>query len=137
MLHLEHFRSDNIYQSYSRLFCFTKANINDFPVKHIDEVLDDWKDIHKNTQHDLALCYKVSKVNVIEVIDIPSIIEILPNVLEVNKETLLLVILYWCAWSCRFLYWRLYFIDEWTPNTTQDSSCGWFQSWPDVTRQCC
>ena len=38
---LEHFFSDNIYQSYSGLFCFTETNINDSPVKHIDEVLDD------------------------------------------------------------------------------------------------
>ena len=47
--HLEHFLSDNIYQSYSSLFCFTETNINDSPVKHIDDFLDDWKDIHKNT----------------------------------------------------------------------------------------
>ena len=77
--HLEHFLSDNIYQSYSSLFCLTEANINDRPVKHIDEVLDDWKDIHKNTQHGLALCYNVSKVIIIEVIDIPNTIEILAN----------------------------------------------------------
>ena len=48
--HLEHFLSDNIYQSYSSLFCFTETNVNDSPVKHIDEVLDDWKDVQKNTQ---------------------------------------------------------------------------------------
>ena len=90
--HLEHFLSDNIYQSYSILFYLTEANINDRPVKHIDEVLDHWKDIHKNTQHGLALCYKVSKVNIIEVTGIPNIIEILPIVLEENKETFLLVI---------------------------------------------
>ena len=73
--HLEHFLRDNICQSYSSLFCSTETKINDSPVKHIDEVLDDWKDIHKNTQRGLALCYKVSKVN-IEIIDIHSIIEI-------------------------------------------------------------
>ena len=89
---LEHFFSDNIYQSYSGLFCFTETNINDSPVKHIDEVLDDWKDSHKNTQHGLALCYKVSKENIIDVIDIPSTIEILPIVLEINKEAFLLVV---------------------------------------------
>ena len=93
--YLEHFLSGNICQSYSSLFCFTETNINDSPVKHIGEVLDDWKDIHKNTQHGLALYYKVSKVNIIEVIDIPSTIEILPIVLEIKKETFLLVILYW------------------------------------------
>ena len=43
----------------------------------------------------MALYYKVSKVNIIEVIDIPSTIEILPIVLEIKKETFLLVVLYW------------------------------------------
>ena len=36
----------------------------------------------------------MSKVNVIEVLDIPSTIEILPVVLEINKETFLFLILY-------------------------------------------
>ena len=36
----------------------------------------------------------MSKVNIIELIDIPSTIEILPIVLEINKETSLLVIVY-------------------------------------------
>ena len=93
--YLEHFLSGNICQSYSSLFCFTETNINDSPVKHICEVLDDWKDIHNNTQHGLALYYKVSKVNIIEVIDIPSTIEIFQIVLEIKKETFLLVMLSW------------------------------------------
>ena len=44
--HLEHFLSDKIYSTYSSLFCFTEIIINDSPAKHIDEILDDWKDIH-------------------------------------------------------------------------------------------
>ena len=52
------------YSNYSSLFCFTETNINDSPAKHIDEILDDWKDIHKNTEHGLALCYNESKVNI-------------------------------------------------------------------------
>ena len=92
--YLENFLSDNIYQSYSILFCFTKTNINYSPVKYIDKVLNDWKDIHKNTQHSLALCYKVRNINIIEVIEISSIIEILPIALEKNKDTFLLVIVY-------------------------------------------
>ena len=91
---LEHFLSGKIYSTYSNLFCFTKTNINDSPTKHIDEILDDWKDIHKNTQHGLALCYNVSKVNIIEVIEIPSVLEVLPVALEIEEETFLLVIVY-------------------------------------------
>ena len=55
-------------------------------LQNIDEMLDDWKDIHKNTQHDLTQCYNVSKVN-IEVIEIPGILEVLPIAIELEKET--------------------------------------------------
>ena len=41
---LEHLLSDNIYSTYSSLFCFTEASINGSSAKHVDEVLD-WKDI--------------------------------------------------------------------------------------------
>ena len=93
-VHLEHFLSDKIYSTYSSLFCFTKTNINDSPAKYIDEILDDWKDIHKNTRHGLALCYNMSKVNIIEVIEIPNVLELLPIVLEIEKEAILLLIVY-------------------------------------------
>ena len=82
--HLGHFLNDKIYSSYSSLFCFTETNINDSPSKHSDEILDDWKDIHKNTQYGLALCYNVSKVNITEVIDILCVLEV---VLEIERET--------------------------------------------------
>ena len=92
--HLEHFLSEKTYSLYCSLFCFTETNINDSPAKHINDILDDWKDIHKNTQHGLALCYNVSKVNIIEVIEIASVLEVLPIVLEIEKETILLIIVY-------------------------------------------
>ena len=85
--HLGHFLNDKIYSSYSSLFCFTETNINDSPSKHSDEILDDWKDIHKNTQYGLALCYNVIKVNITEVIDILCVLEVLPVVLEIERET--------------------------------------------------
>ena len=77
----------------------------------------------------------MSKVNLIEVIDIPSIVEILLIVLKVNEETLLLVILYGAPVPVGSVIDD--FIDELTLNTTQVSNCGWFQSWPAVTWQCC
>ena len=94
-VHLEHFLSDKVYQSYPRLLYFSETNINHRPLKYIDNVLNDWRDIHKNTQHDLVLCYKVNKVNIIGVIDIPSAIEVLLIVPEIGEDTFLLVILYW------------------------------------------
>ena len=93
-VHLEHFLSDKIYSIYSSLFCSTETNINDSPAKHIDEIQDDQKDIHKNAQHGLVLCYKVSKVNIIEVIEIPCVLEVLPILLGIEKETILLAIVY-------------------------------------------
>ena len=92
--HLKHFLSEKIYSTYSSLFCFTETNINDSPSKHTDEILDDWKDIHKNTQHGVALCYNMSKVNIIGVTDIPSVLEVLSIVLEIEKKTFLLLIVY-------------------------------------------
>ena len=92
--HLEHFLSDKIHSTYSSLFCFTETHINDSLSKHIDEILDDCKDIHENTQHRLALCYNVSKVNVVEVIDIPTVLEVLPIALKIEKETFLLLRVY-------------------------------------------
>ena len=82
-----------MYITYSRLFLFNETSINDSPAKHTDEILNDWKDIHKNIQHGLAPCYNVSKVS-IEVIDIPNFLEVLPIVLEIEKETFLVVIVY-------------------------------------------
>ena len=88
--YLEHFSSGKIYSSYSSLFCFTETNINDSPAKHIDGILDDWKDIHKNTQYGLALCYNRNKVNIVEVIEVPSVLQVLPIVLEKEKETFII-----------------------------------------------
>ena len=58
-VHLEDFLSDKMYSTYSSLFCFTETDVNDSPAKYIDEILDDWKDIHKNTQHGLSLSYNI------------------------------------------------------------------------------
>ena len=62
------------------------------------------KDTHKYAQHGLALCYNVSKVNMIEVIEIPSVLKILPLVLEVEKETFSLQILYHMPGPLDFFY---------------------------------
>ena len=93
-IHLEHFLSDKIYSTYSRLFSFKETSRNDSPAKHIDKILNDTEDTHKNTQHGLPLSYNVSKVNIIEVIEISSVLEVLPIVLEIEKDTIVLVIVY-------------------------------------------
>ena len=55
---MEHFLSDKMYSSYSSLFFFTETNVNDIPSRHIDEILDGWKGIHKNTQDGFALGFR-------------------------------------------------------------------------------
>ena len=53
------FRTFSQWQDILNLFCFTETGITDSPAKHIDGILDDWKDIYKNTQYGLALCYNI------------------------------------------------------------------------------
>ena len=92
--YLEHFPSGKIYSTYSSLFCFTETNINDSPAKHIDGILDDWKDIHKNTQYGLAQCYNGNKVNIVEVIEVPSVLQVCQLYWKKKRRLLLLVIVY-------------------------------------------
>ena len=92
-VHLDHFLSDKVYSTYSSLFCSTETNVKNSPANHIYEILDDWKDIHKSRHHGLALCYNMSKIN-IEVNEIPTVLEVLPIVLEIERETSVLEIVY-------------------------------------------
>ena len=90
--HLKHFLSDKIYSSYYSLVCFTETYLNSSTESH--EILDELKDIHKNIRHGLALCYNMRTLYIIEVIDFPSVSEVLPIVLEIEKETFLLAIIF-------------------------------------------
>ena len=88
--YLKHFLLDKIYSTNSSLFCFTETN-------YMMSCKTYWwnpgwfEDIHENTQHDLALCYNMSKVNIIEVIAKSSILEELPIVQERKRYFLLVV----------------------------------------------
>ena len=66
--------------------------MNDAPAKH-NEIWDDWKYIHKNTQNGLAQYYKVSKENM-EIIEVHTVLKVLPIALEIKKEAILLLIVY-------------------------------------------
>ena len=69
-------------------------------LQNINDILDDWKDIHKNTRRCLALCYNVS---IIEVIKIASVLEVLPIAVEIEKETFIdnSVPYAWSSWFYR------------------------------------
>ena len=58
------------------LFCSTEIDVDDSLAKHIDEILNDWKDIR--IQNMGWFFYSTSKSNIIEVIDIPGVLEVLP-----------------------------------------------------------
>ena len=70
------FLTDKICSSYSCQFCFSENNASDSPAKHMH-----------SAQHSLALCYNASQLNIIEVNYIPSVLEILPTVLKLEKVT--------------------------------------------------
>ena len=75
------FHTDKICSSYSCLFCFSENNVSDSPAKHM-----------QSAQHSLALCYNASQINTIEVNYIPSVLEILPAILKLEKETFISVV---------------------------------------------
>lgn len=74
------------------LFCSTETDVDDSLAKHIDEILNDWKGIR--IQNMGWFFYNTSKANIIEVIDIPGVLEVLPILGKIKKETFLLVIVY-------------------------------------------
>ena len=117
--HLEHFLSNKIYSNYSMLFCCTETNINDSPAKHVDEILDDWNDIHKNTQHGLALCYNMSKLNIIEVMEKP-IVNYITNCTGNRKGD---CYWQWCTLCLTLLVLFEMTLFHWLMNSQQNLGC--------------
>ena len=85
----EHIFSDKICATYSSLFCFTETSISDSLAELLDEILNDQKDNIRI--RNMSWLYVTTQVN-IEVVDIPSVLEVLSVVLEIEKETFLLVV---------------------------------------------
>ena len=55
---------------------------------------DGWQDIHNTTGHGLAMCYKVSDVNILKLFEISTVLEMLPVLLEVQNNHILLILIY-------------------------------------------
>ena len=72
-----------LYLAYSNLFWFTETDVNDSLAKHIDEIMDDWKDIRL---HNMAWLYDKCEQGKHRWSN-NSILEVLPIVLEIEKET--------------------------------------------------
>jgi len=93
-MHIEHFFTDKVYTRFCNLFCFTETHVKDGPFSNIEMYMEGWADIHKKTNHGLAICYNASKVRIIQEFETRNTLEILPVVIEIENEHVLLVLVY-------------------------------------------
>ena len=92
--HIEHFLSDKAHPEYSCVFCFTETNIVNEQYQRIKSYLPEWDDIHHSVGHGLTVCYNTAKVNVLKKYSYMGVLEILPVLLEIDKEIIFLVLVY-------------------------------------------
>ena len=92
--HIEHFLSDKMYANHSALFCFTETNIAGRSFQNIETYEEGWADIHNTTGHGLAICYNTSKVKIIQKFETSKTLEILPVLMDIENETILVLLLY-------------------------------------------
>ena len=94
--HIQHFLTDKVYTEYCSLICLTETHCfdNGGSFNKIEQYAEGWTDIHKQTQHGLALCYNVSKVKIILEFQTTHSLEMLPVLVEIEKELVLIVLLY-------------------------------------------
>jgi len=94
--HIEHFLCDKVYLDYCDIFCFTETHLSatDSRIFGISQYAPGWCDIHKNTDHGLAICFNSNKVKLIEEFQITSSLEMLPVLIETQNEFILLVLVY-------------------------------------------
>ena len=74
--------------------CFTETHTDNRSYTRIDEYPNGWKDIHNPMQHGLAICYKEESVKIIQEIQLPTVLEVLALLIDVNEECILLLLLY-------------------------------------------
>ena len=91
-LHLKHFLADTFLASNSSVLCFTQTDITsqNYSYADISEYLLTWKNIHKPTEHGLAICYDTPRVT----IESTPEFEILFVVMEFESKFVLLVLVY-------------------------------------------
>ena len=92
--HIEHFLTDKVYSKCCSLFCLTETHVNDGCLNHMEKYEEDWTDIHKRTDHGLAICYNASKVAIIQEFQTTNVLEILPVLIEIENERVLLLLVY-------------------------------------------
>ena len=87
-MHLKHFLSDKFHASNSSVFCFTETGITSQNHSDADiiEYVPTWKNIHKSTEHGLAVCYDTSRVTIESIPNVTSDFEILSVVMEIQSK---------------------------------------------------
>ena len=83
-----------MYVNHSALFCFTETNLAGRSFQNIETYEEGWADIHNTTGHGLAICYNTSKVKIIQEFETSKTLEILPVLMDIEDETVLVVLLY-------------------------------------------
>ena len=53
---IESFLKDSVFADCS-IMCFIETHVKGQPLKNMNDYLEDWKEIHKLTNHGLAVCY--------------------------------------------------------------------------------
>ena len=95
-LYLQHFLADQFHASNSSVFGFTETGITsqNHSYADISEYLPTWKNIHKPTEHGLAICNNRTRVTIESIANVTSDFEILSVVMEIESKFVLLVVVY-------------------------------------------
>ena len=93
-LHIVHFLTDKVYSTHSSIFCFTETNINNEYYKNIEDYQHGWANIHKLTEHGLAICYDTTKVEIVQVFTTDDRLQLLPVLLKIEDDLVFLVLVY-------------------------------------------
>jgi len=92
-LHIKHFLSDKVYFTESCVFCFTETHTHR-AFQSIENYQEGWNDIHKATDHGLAICYDTTKVQIVQQFSTTDVLQLLPVVIKIEDEQILLVLVY-------------------------------------------
>ena len=93
-LYLKHFFTDQFYASNSSDFYFTETVITsqNHSSTEISEYLPIWKNIHKPTEHGLAIGYNTSRVTIESIPNVTSDFENLSVIMEIESKFVPLVL---------------------------------------------
>ena len=92
--HIKHILTDKTFINDSVVLCFTETHVADSNTNQIQDFENEWSDLHKPTEHGLAICYNTKHVKVLKEYDVVSQLEMLPVLLEINEEQALLILVY-------------------------------------------